>query len=348
MKKWSQMFGCAVGVISLYIFLVYFFDWETTKRLLGNTQVLPVCWSTFFFFITLFLRAFKWTFILKRKNHVTWRNGYHTIMISNMVNFVFPIRFGEILKLYIIKKVANISYPSSVSATLVDRASQLLIILLLLFFTPPAGFVFSQWSSRFILVFIAFVILSICLFAFGVRLLDIIANWLKGLLLLLRLDQDKVKHFSEGKSISFCRESLEKMNISEFSKWDLLIILLLSFVIISVDGICYYFIINAFGVPITLLQGTLAACFMQLLFILPAPPGQAGTAEMYPVLIFSWGLGMASSIISSAALLWHLLTTVVFIMLGVCSAASLGVGLGSMLHDIRDQKIQEKTVGVRD
>lgn len=62
----------------------------------------------------------------------------------------------------------------------------------------------------------------------------------------------------------------------------------------------------------TWFQETLAACFVNLLFILPTPPGQIGTAEMYPVLIFSWGLGLPSSIISSVAIFWHLLAKDVF------------------------------------
>ena len=348
MKKWWQVLSWFIGAFSLFIFLLYFFEWKTTKNLIATTEVSAVCLSVVFLFFAIFLRAFKWTYILRLKEDLTWRNGYHTIVISILVNFIFPVRFGEFLKLYIIKKISGVSYPSSISATLSDRFSHLLIVLMFLLFTPMAGFELSQWSARFIGFLVIFVIFLFSFFFWGIRFFEIFERGIKRLLSLFRGDQYNVDDFSKSKLICFFRETLERMNISEFSKWNLFVIVLLSVIIISVDGICYYFIIKAFGVPITWLQGTLAACFMQLMFILPTPPGQVGTAEMYPVLIFSWGLGLPSSIISSAAILWHLLTTAVFVVLGLCSAVSLGVDLRTILDKIREQKLQEKSVAARD
>ena len=348
LRKWSQVLGCIFGAVALYFFFAYFFDWNVTRSLLSSAEVLPVCLAALFFFVTLFLRAFKWTFILRRRDHIKWSAGYHTIMLSNMVNFLFPIRFGEILKLYIVKKVANIRYSSSVSATLVDRCSQMLTLFIFLLFTPVAGFAFSQWASKFVIVFAAFVVVSMSLFIFGIRLFDVLANLLEACLLLVRIDRDKVKTFRQGKLISFLRETLEKINISQFSALDIFFIALFSFVIFAIDGLCYYFIIKVFGITITWLQGTLAACFMQLIFVLPSPPGQLGTAEMYPVLIFSYGLGLDTSIISAAAILWHIITSVIFMVLGLCSAGALGMDLRSISGRIREETFKEKGVGTGD
>lgn len=268
-------------------------------------------------------------------------------MISNLANYFFPIRFGEVLKLYVIKKIANVTYTSSVPATLIDRFSQLLIMLLFLFFAPAAGFVFSRWLSGLMLTLVIVLLLSVSLFVVGSRFLDICSNYLRNILLSLKIDYDKLKALSEAKVVSLCRETLQQSNISEFSKRSLLIIALLSVIIVSVDGICYYFIIKAFGVSITWLQGAVAACFMNLMFILPTPPAQVGTAEMYPLLIFSFGLGLPSPIISSAAILWHLLTSVVFVVLGFVSALSLGLSLGDMLQKPHEEIYGEKGPMIR-
>ena len=348
LRKWSQALGCIFGAVALYVFFAYFFDWNLTKRLLSSAKVLPVCLAAFFFFVTLFLRAFKWTFILRRRDHIKWSAGYHTIMLSNMVNFLFPIRFGEILKLYIVKKVANIQYSSSVSATLVDRYSQMLTSLVFLLFMPVAAFAFSQWVSKFVFVLAAFVVVSMSLFVFGIRMFDILENLLEACLLLLRIDEDRVKAFRQGKLQSFCRKTLEKINISEFSAREMFLIALFSFTICAVDGICFYYIIKAFGISIAWLQGTLAACLMQMVFFLPTPPGQLGTAEMYPVLIFSYGLGLETSIISTAAILWHIITSVIFMVLGLCSAGALGMGLKSISGRIREETFKEKGIATGD
>jgi uncharacterized protein (TIRG00374 family) len=339
LKKWAQILGLIIGVISLYIFLVYFFDWETTKKLIIDAQVVPVCLSTFFLMIALFLRAVKWTYILRIKDRVTWKNGFHTIMISNMVNYIFPVRFGELLKLYIINKVSEITYSSSVSATISDRFSQLILMMMFILFTPLAGFSFSSWSTQFIFFLFFFIILSFLLFVYGTRCLEILEKGIRSFLNFIGTRKRAVDRVSESKIISFSKETLNKMNISAFTRMNLLIIFLLSFMIISIDGFCYYFIIKAFEVSITWLQGALLACFMVMMFVLPTPPGQVGTAEMYPVLILSWGLGLPSGVISSAAVLWHLLTTMVFLLLGVCSAVSLGVSFRSLFREIQEKRV---------
>lgn len=338
-KTWSQILGWSIGLISLYIFVAYFFDWQTTIKLIRTTQILSVIASILFFVTTLFVRAFKWTYILRLKGHVTWKNGYHTIMISNMVNFIFPIRFGEITKLYIINKVDDVSYASSISATLTDKFSHLTIIAIFLSFAPTAGFVFFERSTIFLLFIIPFALFLVLIFIFGTRFLEILEESAKGFFSLFIKDRSKFDKVSENKLYSFCREILEKINISTFSKVNLMLIVFISFIVISLDGICFYFIIRAFALHISLLQGILAACFMNLIFILPSPPGQIGTAEMYPVVIFSWGLGFPSSIISSMAILWHVLATAVFIVLGVCSMIPLGVGLWSLVLKAQGRRV---------
>ncbi len=74
---------------------------------------------------------------------------------------------------------------------------------------------------------------------------------------------------------------------------------------------------------------------MNLLFVLPTPPAQLGTAEMYPVIVFSWGLGLAAPVISSVALTWHLLTGAVLVIVGLTSGVALGVSVGEVIDRLR-------------
>ena len=340
MKKWLNFIGFAIGAICFYIFFNFYFDWQATKILLADSQISSVCLSMIFFFMTLSLRAFKWTYILKLKEHVAWANGYHTIMISNLVNFIFPIRFGEIFKFYLINIVSGVTYSSSISTSLTDKLSHLLIIIAFLFLTPMAGFEFSEWSVKFVLFLIPFIVVFILFFFIGNSALNIFVKGLKVLLSFSRIKKWDVNSIKESKVFIFIRTTMEKTDISTLTKVNLLVVISFSFATILIDGICFYFIINAFGVAVTWLQGSLAACFLNLMFVLPTPPGQLGTAEMYPLLIFSWGLGLSPAVITSAAILWHLITTCVFVILGIYSTISLGVDMRSILQRFRKQKGQ--------
>ena len=330
MKKWLNISGLVIGMICFYIFFKYFFDWKTVKELLKDAQVTLIFLSMCFFLFTILMRALKWTYIIKLKEHVTWVNGYHTIMISNMANYFFPIRIGEILKLYVINKKSGISYPTSISATLSDRFSQFMLVILFLMFTPVAGFRFSQWSSKYIFLIGFFFMVLVLFFIFGDRCLDMFEMLLRRLLSLYYADQRKIEALVNNQIIILFRDIMEKINLANFSGPNLLTIVSLSFLIVALDGFCYFFILRAFGVPITWLQSTLGGCFMQIMFILPTMPVQIGTAEMYPVLIFSYGLGLSAPIVSSMAVFWHLFVVLVFTALGIISFAALGFDFRSL------------------
>ncbi|MDY6971691.1 MAG: lysylphosphatidylglycerol synthase transmembrane domain-containing protein [Thermodesulfobacteriota bacterium] len=333
MKRLWHVLGWLVGAISLGIFLVYFFDWETTKDLFLNIKVSFVCLGASVFCLTILLRVAKWVYIINISEHVSLRDGYHTIMISNMVNFLLPVRAGEFLKLYLINKSSGISYQTSITATLWDRSTHIILMMVFLLLMPVADFKFSQWTSNYVLVFIFSVIFVVLVFVFGTRCLNILEAVVGSFSELMSIERRKVDILLQSRVASFFRETLDRINISSFKKGDLLLIGLVTCIIICLDGVCYYFVIRAFEIHITWLQGILAACLMCLAFILPTPPGLIGTAEMYPIIIFSWGLGLPESVVSSAAILWHLLTIAFVILLGICSLLAMGLTFGSLFKN---------------
>jgi len=260
-------------------------------------------------------------------------------MISNMLNFILPVRLGELSKLYIVKRAGSIAYSSSLSATLLDRFSQLLTLMLFILFTPLAGFRFSQWIAKYTILLCFIFTLTVSIFLFGEKIFSLLTNNLKRLFILIRLDNSKIESVFESKLVNFCHETIRKINIENYSKKHFFLIFLFCFIIVVVDGGCYYFLLIAFSLPINWIQGCLAACFMNLTLILPSPPGLVGSAEMYPIVIFVWGLGLAAGAISTAAVLWHILTISVFVLLGILSTMHLGIDLIGMVRNLGREKI---------
>ena len=341
MRRGWKLIGWSIGAISLYIFFTYFFDFVETKRLLAEARIFPVFLCLLSFLTAIVLRSVKWTFILKIKNRVRWRDGYHTVMISNLINYFFPIRLGEVAKLYLINRAADISYSSSVSAVLLDRFSQLFMTLAFLIFIPLTGFKLfhSSLNMTTIIFIVIFILLLLSLFFYGTSLLFILQRIGKKVLVFCGVDEERIDAIFRGRIARFFEETMGKIDLYGYAKRDLFVILFFSWVIIWLDGACYYFLLHAFGISISQLETALGACLMNLMFILPTPPGQVGTAEMYPVIIFSWGFGISSVKISLTAVLWHLLSTAVFLVLGICSLSFLDMRLGALFQNIRKKEI---------
>lgn len=332
-----QFLGWLIGVAALSLFFIYFFDVQQTKNLLEKISGFPALISVLCFLSAIVLRAIKWTFIMRTTERVRWREGYHTVMISNLINFLFPVRFGELAKLYIIKRVGHVPYSTSVSSILTDRFSQFFMILVSLLFLPIAGFRVFAWSSKLILVFVVFIVSAFAVFFYGMFFLEMGRKAGTKFLGLCGVSHKKIQSLSTGKAVAFIQAIVSRMNITDFRKRDVFLILLFSLLIISLDGAYYYFGIHTFGISVSFLQAVMGGCLMNLLFVLPTPPGQVGTAEMYPVLIFSWGIGLSSGDISSIAIFFHLVVAVVFAILGICSLFSLGMGAGTLFRSIRKE-----------
>jgi uncharacterized protein (TIRG00374 family) len=155
----------------------------------------------------------------------------------------------------------------------------------------------------------------------------------------IKMDNSKIESLMESKSVKFCHETIRKIDIENYSKKHFFLIFLLSVVIVAVDGGCYYFLLAAFSLPFNWFQGCLAACFMNLTMILPSPPGLVGSAEMYPIVIFVWGLGLSVTAISTAAVLWHILTLIVFLILGIVSTMHISIDVIGMMRRLGREEI---------
>ena len=167
LKKISYLTSIIIGAISLAVFIVYFFDWKTTVKILRELKITTLLMAYSFFFLTVFLRAFKWTYILKQSETISWCDGFYAIMITNMANAIFPMKIGEILKLYIVNKIGEIKYRNSISASVIDRLSQFLTVMIFICFTVSAGYRFSFWPSKINLFLIVSIGAMIVFFALG-------------------------------------------------------------------------------------------------------------------------------------------------------------------------------------
>lgn len=167
MRRLQQVLGAFIGIVLIVVFFLYFFDWNVARRLLASSNYSAIITALAFLYTAILLRALKWTYILNLRESIPWRLGYHTIMISNMLNFILPVRLGELSKLYIVKKAGSIAYSSSLSATLIDRFSQLLTLMLFILFTPLAGFRFSRWIAKYTILLFFIFSLTVLIFLFG-------------------------------------------------------------------------------------------------------------------------------------------------------------------------------------
>jgi hypothetical protein len=109
--------------------LAYSFDLDEFNRIEGkirNEYILPVIIIQF---ISVILFSIRWRYLLDNKP--TIRQVLRSSIFSVGGNMFLPARGGDVLRLYYLKKEANLTYPFLVSKAFIEKVLDLCIVLIM-------------------------------------------------------------------------------------------------------------------------------------------------------------------------------------------------------------------------
>ena len=313
-------------MILLGIFFAYFFDYRAAVSHVADADRSLLALSVASFVCALCVRCVKWTYIVRISTPLKWTAGFHIMFAANMANFLFPVRMGEVVRLYLAKSVAAVPYATSVSATLIDRFSGLLALMLAFSLYPAAGFA-GMDPAKYWWAFGLIAAVSVVVLLLGDLIGRSLASTVRRVLSGLGLAPERVERLVASRFFGFAAATLVACHLPRYGWRVTGVVFGLSFLFLLGDTAAFLFLLNAFSLPLTFLQAVVAATLFNLAFVLPSPPAQLGTAEMLPVLVFAYGFGLPQDVVASSALLWHLLSAVVVLALGGYSTYRLGARL---------------------
>jgi uncharacterized protein (TIRG00374 family) len=322
----AKYLGLSLGLALLGIYFLYFFDYRATVAHVAGADRTYVVLSVASLLIGIYVRCVKWTYIVRTSVPMKWTVGLHIMLATIMMNFLFPVRVGEIVRLYLAKSVAAVPYARSISATLIDRLSSLLALMLALGIYPAAGFAGID-PANYWWAFALIAAVSIVFLLLGGLIGRTLPSVARRLLSALGLASGTIERLVASRGFGFVASTLVACHLPRYGWRVTGVVFALSFLVLIGDAAIFFFLVNAFSLPLTLLQAVVAATLFNLAFVLPSPPAQLGTAEMLPVLVFAYGFGLSKEVVASAALLWHLLSAAVILALGGYSTYRLGARL---------------------
>ncbi len=319
----AKYLGIAFGLVLLGIYVAYFFDYRVVVTHVAGADRMFLGLAVASFVVAIYVRCIKWSYIVRRSAPMRWDTGNHIMIASAMVNFLFPVRMGEVVRLYLAKSVAAVPYATSVSATLIDRFAGLLTLILAFGLYPLTGFAGVD-PAKYWWAFGAIAAASVVLLLFGETIGRLLPSATRRVLSLLPVGAARTDRLVGSRLFLFAAETLVNCHLPRYGWRFTGIVFALSFLFLLGDATTFYFLLNAFSLPLTFLQSVVAATLFNLAFVLPSPPAQLGTAEMLPVLVFAYGFGLSQEVVASSALLWHFISAAVILALGGYSTYRLG------------------------
>lgn len=304
--RWVTLIGIFFTVVTLYVAFrgIRFPEVIRTFGELDAVWAGPLVFATLF---AIFIRAYRWSVMLKPIREVGVGKTYSATIIGFMANNILPMRLGELVRAYSLGKSAGVSKSSAFATIVVERAFDLLAILLFL------GLALLRYSFAPWVALTGYVALGICVLLFLVMAL---LRWKREATLRLFVSltgflpsalgaklQGYMQRFLDGLEILARGHRLVWVTVLSLATW-------------LAMGVGFYVTGMALDLGLPPDASIVLVVVCALAVMLPSGPGFVGTFEMgarYGLMLF----GVDENVAISYALFYHAVTYVSVTLLGL-------------------------------
>jgi len=263
------------------------------------------------------VRSVRWRMVIRPLALVPLLDLWLISMASSLVNFVIPVRSGEVARGLLLKQRHKISIAASLPTVAVDRSFDLLAVLMLVAAGALLG-VRLEGKLSALLVLGGIVLLAFALFV-------ILAIWARSYLMMVAerlmpmffgpLLRQRLLGILEGLITGFT-------TIGRRPK-DLVSLLGLSMAAALIDASMFYCLFASVGAVLPPAIVVTGYSLFVVTFLVPGAPGYVGSFEAFGSLIFS-ALGAGPALAASVVVLFHALNALILGLSGGAAMWALG------------------------
>jgi uncharacterized protein (TIRG00374 family) len=299
--------------LALLVAWVMLVDLGEVGRTLSQARWIYVLLAVAIGFSSSVLRSQRWRLVLRPIASVPLLDLFLIIMVSSLVNFVIPLRTGEIARSLLLRQRHRVPMSASLPTIAVDRSFDLLAVLVVGIIGALSGIRLAGRLSTvllagglLLLMFVVFVILAILS---GDRLLSL-ANRLLPKRLASHL-RDRILGIFEGLLVGFTAVGRQPKGLVQMIALSLLSTVL--------DGTLFSCLFLSLGANVPYAIVLTGYALFALTFLVPGAPGYVGSMEAFGSLVFS-ALGVGVELAASAVVLFHAWNV---LMLGVAGGLAM-------------------------
>jgi uncharacterized protein (TIRG00374 family) len=310
----------AIGICAGAVLLLTFLRLANVNAVLARLEHLNVGYAVLCgipFLGAYVVRALRWRCFLKPDN-VSVATAVGIYQVATFVNWLLPIRGGEVVKCLLLRRSNGIPVSRSLATVSMDKAMDLLPAVALLALLPVAGL----HLARALWVLLLTALAAVMVVAVGLAL----AAWKRDTAqaALAKVLPDRIEP-SIGQFVEtlagLARQPRLMLTAAAYTA-----------VAVTLDALFCLLAFKAVGVSVALPVVLYGYTFFNLAFILPTPPGQVGSNELIGLLLFAGVLGMDKSGVGAMFLFSHPWTAVLMTVSGLACLSVMGVSVGRALR----------------
>ncbi len=271
------------------------------------------------------IRGIRWKLFLNPVGKVSTFQAIALYQVGVFLNFLLPIRGGEVVKCFMLKSNAAIPVSKSLPTVAMDKALDLLPALFIMAIVPVLG-VQMDIKLWLVLWFVGGIFLSLLLFVLlsawkrdaAIRLLQKLTS------LLPKAIASKV----EGFATSFVDSLLAGASQPRI----FLPAIVLTCIAVLCDGLFAMLAFWTIGYPISFGVALFGYSVYNMFYILPTPPGQVGSNEAVGLLVFGGLLHLPATQVTAMFFFSHPWAAVLMCTTGLICLSALGLTISGALH----------------
>jgi uncharacterized protein (TIRG00374 family) len=316
--------GLGVGALLVATFLRLVDVGAVYQRLEHlNLGIAALCGVTFL--AAYVVRAMRWRLLL-RPNRVSVRLAVAIYQIAIFLNWLLPIRGGEVAMSLLLRRSTGIPVNQSLAAVSMDKAMDLAPAACILAVMPLVGLRFSRSLWLVLAGAMAACCFGACFLAVAVwrreRAIALVAAPLE--MILAGDTRDRVRPFIAGFTdtlLSLLRRPRLLAGAAAYTA-----------VAVTLDALFCLLAFRAVGVTVPVLVVLYGYTLFNLSFILPSPPGQVGSNELIGLLIFSGVFRVSRAGVGAMFLFSHPLTGILMACTGLACLSAMSLDLRRALR----------------
>jgi len=321
--------GFLIG-IGLLVLVSRFIDLPVTFRLLQHNLETPVgialgLLSGVAFLLAWSLRGMRWKLFLNPVGKVSTLQAIGLYQVGVFLNFLLPIRGGEVVKCFMLKSSTGIPVSKSLPTVAMDKALDLLPALFIMAIVPVLG-VQMDIKLWLVLWFVSGILISLLFFVLlsawkrdsAIRLLQKLTNLLP----------KAISYKVEGFATNFVNSLL----LGAGQPRIFLPAIALTCAAVLCDGLFAMLAFWTIGFHISLGMALFGYSVYNMFYILPTPPGQVGSNEAVGLLVFAGLLHIPPTQVIAMFMFSHPWAAVLMCTTGLIYLSALGITLPTLLR----------------
>ena len=346
--KWKAMLGSStarivislvVGVVLLYLTIKTINIQDTlhiiTKYLLTPLGVTYALIAGIIFIASFTIRGIRWKLFLNPIGNVSTLRAIQLFWIGVFINFLLPVRGGELAKSLMLKRIANMPISQTLPTVAMDKALDLMPALFVMAAVPLLPGVHMTLQLWFVLIVVASVLIGLIFFiALAAWKRNAAISFMK---LFTRFLPKKLSSGIEGFATGFVDSLLAGASQPKI----FVPAMLLTVAAVLCDGLFAMFAFWAVGLYMPFGMSIFGYTVFNMFSILPNAPAGVGSNEATGAVVFTGLLGYNSNSVQAMFVFSHPWTTILMAIIAIASLSSLGLTISGAMK-MRSPAADEK------